>query len=289
LSASKAIEVAVAAARRVGLSVENAEVLAERSNAIVALEPAGVVARVAMDVRLTARAGHDVRGAYAREVEIARHLAARGAPVLAPTDLVPPGPHEVMGRLVSFWPRLRSARQADPAAAGRALGACRAALDEVSDLPVLWLLDEAAQLARQPPVVDVLGEQAEAVAEQLEREQEALTELPLVAVHGDAGLGNALETEGEVLWVDWEDAMLAPVLWDAACLAATSIVFGQRGDAHAALDGLSVDPADPLLARLIRLRVLQTVPWSALAVARRQKGGDRLARRLAWLHTSAGD
>lgn len=285
MSASESIVVALAAARRVGLCVEHAEVLAERSNAIVALEPAGVVARVAMDVRLTARAGKDARGAYAREVELARRLAARGAPVLGPTDLVPPGPHELMGRIVSFWPRLRSVRPADPAAAGVALGACRAALDEVSDLPILWLLGEAVQLARQLPVVDVLGEQAEVVAKQLEREAEALTDLPLVAVHGDAGLGNALETEGEVLWVDWEDAMLAPVLWDAACLAATSLVFGQDGDARAALEGLSVDPADPLLARLIRVRVMQTVPWSALAVARGQKDRNRLARRLAWLHT----
>lgn len=69
---------ALAAARRLSSHVAHAEVPAERSNAMVALEPAGVVARVAMDVRLTARAGHDVRGAYTREVEVARHRHVRG-------------------------------------------------------------------------------------------------------------------------------------------------------------------------------------------------------------------
>ena len=282
-SSGSPVEVAVAAARRLGLDVARGEVLAERSNAMVALEPVGIVARVAMDVRLAARAGHDARGAYAREVAIARRLAAGGAPVLAPSELVPPGPHDVGGRLVSFWPRLYGVRQARPEAAGRALRACRAALDQVSDLPVLWLLDEAAQLARQGPVAGALGGEAGDLAKQLDDERAALAELPLVAVHGDAGLGNALEVEGRVLWVDWEDAMLAPVLWDAACLAATSLVFGETADAHAALSGLGVDPDDPELARLVRVRVLQMVPWSALVVARGGRSRARLERRLAWL------
>lgn len=280
------MDAAIAAAQQAGLEVRQAEVLAERSNAIVALEPAGVVARVAMDVRLAARADGAARGAYAREVELARRLASLGAPVLAPTDDVPAGPHYAGGRVVSFWPRLRDARRAAPDDAGRALRACRAALDQIPDLPVLWLLSEAADLARLPAVADVLGPRAEPVARELERERAAGAGGQLVAVHGAAGLGNALEVDGKVLWIDWEDAMRAPARWDAACLAATSLVFGDDASAHAALHGLGVDPTDSDLQPLIRLRVLQTVPWSALVVARGAKGRDRLARRLAWLEAS---
>ena len=283
---ASAVDAAIAAARHVGLEVLRAEVLAERSNAIVALEPADVVARVAMDVRLAARAGSAVRAAYTREVEVARRLAGLGAPVLAPSDVVPAGPHQAGGRLVSFWPRLRDPRPAAPEAAGRALRACRVALDQISDLPVLWLLGEAADLARQPAVAAVLGPRAEDVAQQLEREHAALARGQLAAVHGDAGLGNALEVDGQVLWIDWEDAMRAPALWDAACLAATPLVLGDAAGARAALHGLGVDPADADLVRLIRVRVLQTVPWSALVVARGAKGRDRLERRLAWLSAS---
>jgi len=261
------------------------EVLAQRSNAIVALEPAGVVARVAMDVRLVARTEHVAREAYAREVAVAGRLEALGAPVLGPTKHVPPGPHAVGGRLVSFWPRLRDPRPASPEAAGRALRACRGALDRVSDLPPLWLLDEAAWLGRQPTVRDVLGPRANGLAQQLEGERETLAQGRLVSVHGDAGLANALEVDGRVLWVNWEDAMRAPVLRDAACLAATSIVFGEHARAHAALHGLSVDPTDSELQRLIRVRVLQTVPWSALVVARGATSRSRLDQRLAWLDT----
>jgi hypothetical protein len=279
------VEAAVAAARRLGLDVARAEVLAERSNAIVALEPAGVVARVAMDARLTNRAVPAARGAYAREVAVAGFLAQCGAPVLAPTDLVAPGPHEAGGRLVSFWPRLPTAPTANPHAAGRALRTCRAALDRFTGLPTLWLLDEAAELTRQPAVTDVLGPRAPAVAEQLEHERQALADWPLVPVHGDAGLSNAVEADGRVIWLDWEDAMQAPELWDAACLAATPLVFDQRDRALAALRAAGVDPADPALRRLIRVRVLQIVPWSALLVARRGRPRARLDQRLAWLET----
>jgi hypothetical protein len=279
------VEAAVAAARRLGLDVRRAEVLAERSNAIVALEPAGIVARVAMDVRLASRAVPAAREAYAREVAIAGFLAQRGAPALAPTDLVAPGPHESGGRLVSFWPRLPTAPTAEPGAAGRALRACRAALDHFTALPALWLLDEAAELARQPAVSEVLGRRARAVAEQLEHERAVLADWRLVPVHGDAGLSNAIEADGRVLWLDWEDAMQAPELWDAACLAATPLVFGERDRALAALHAAGVDPADPALERLIRVRVLQIVPWSALTVARGRRSRARLDQRLAWLDT----
>ncbi len=275
----------MAAARRVGLVVVRGEVLAQRSKAIVALEPAGVVARVAMDVRLASRTAPVAREAYAREVAVAGRLEALGAPVLGPTKHVPPGPHAAGGRLVSLWPRLHEPRPAQPEAAGRALRACRAALDRVSDLPPLWLLDEAAGLARHAPVRNVLGRRAEGLAQQLEGERETLAQGRLVSVHGDAGLGNALEVDGRVLWIDWEDAMRAPALWDAACLAATSIVFGEHARAHAALQGLGVDPTDPELQRLIRVRVLQTVPWSALVLARGATSRSRLDQRLAWLDT----
>ncbi len=77
-----------------------------------------------------------------------------------------------------------------------------------------------------------------------------------MAVHGDAGLSNALEVDGWVVWVDWEDAMRAPALWDAACLAATSLVLGDHDDAEAALTGLGADPGDPELKQFIRVRVL---------------------------------
>lgn len=93
------------------------------------------------------------------------------------------------------------------------------ALADIADLPVLWLLDDAAQL-------------------------------------GARGRGSRRQTDARVVWVDWEDGMLAPVLWDAGSLAATSLAMGQGADADAALAGLGVTAADPELARLIRVRML---------------------------------
>lgn len=77
-----------------------------------------------------------------------------------------------------------------------------------------------------------------------------------------------------MLWVDWDDAMRAPGMWDAAGLAATSLVFGDHDYARAALKGARRRPANPQLKRLVRVRVLQTVPCSALVAVR---GANRVA------------
>jgi hypothetical protein len=65
---------------------------------------------------------------------------------------------------------------------------------------------------------------------------------------------------------------------------ATTLVFGEQDRAHAALRGLGVDTADP--ERLIRVRVLRTVPWQALVVARGVRSRSRLDQRLTWLDTN---
>jgi hypothetical protein len=79
--------------------------------------------------------------------------------------------------------------------------------------------------------------------------------------------------------------MLRLALRDAACMDATALVFGEQDRAYAALRGLGVDP-NPELEWLIRVRVLQTVAWSALVFARGAKSRSWLDHRLAWLNTN---
>ena len=59
---------------------------------------------------------------------------------------------------------------------------------------------------------------------------------PQRIVHGDSHPGNVLWTAGGPLWSDWEDAHLAPLEWDLACLVAAGRVRGNDfGWAEAAL------------------------------------------------------
>lgn len=46
-------------------------------------------------------------------------------------------------------------------------------------------------------------------------------------VHGDAHLGNALETAGGPVWCDFEDVIRAPVEWDLPCVMGGPLVPGK--------------------------------------------------------------
>jgi hypothetical protein len=255
---------AAAVAREAGLAVAAPRVLADRSNTMVLLAPGGPVARVG---GLTARV-RDVREHFGRELDLARFLAAAGAPAVRPVE--PAGPHERDGRVVTFWELVPSGREAGGTELGAALRACHEVLRGYrAELPPLRaLLDEAGQVAR----LALAGEDRRLVLHRLAR---VIEELPDggQALHGDAGLLNALP--GPV-WNDWEDACVGAVDWDLASLVTTARVLGRdRERAEAALQAAGGEP-DPLY---VEARALQTAAWSALA------GSANLHRRLEWLRT----
>jgi hypothetical protein len=125
LVSRRALDAAVAIARGHGVRCDAPVVLRDASNLLVHLAPAPVVARV-MTVTATVR---DADAWLAREVAIARHLVAAGAPVVAPSAEADPGPHGHDGFTVSFWTYVDEAgRQLDAHEAGRRLRACHEAL-----------------------------------------------------------------------------------------------------------------------------------------------------------------
>lgn len=96
-AAAEAVAAAVAVAERHGLRVGRPVVLNEHSNFVIELAPYPLVARLPATTAL-------VRGHAwpAREVAVASALAAAGAPVGRPSDLLPAGEARVrpaVGRL----------------------------------------------------------------------------------------------------------------------------------------------------------------------------------------------
>ena len=114
-----ATESAIAATRALAASFGIAcdpTVIADRSHLVLALDPAPIVARVALSTSTT-RIGLDW---LAREVAIARHLDAAFVPTTRPVEAFDPGPHEVGELIVSFWHRETEVEALDPAVAGPA-------------------------------------------------------------------------------------------------------------------------------------------------------------------------
>ncbi len=134
---SAAVSAAVGMARDLGLSVDLPQILADRSNLVVHLKPAPVVARVAT---MTAALRGQPEDWLKREVAIAGFLASKGAAVVPPATEVPPGPHRRDGYLMTFWRWVAEDGSGRPngEAAGRALRELHAAMASFSgDLPLM--------------------------------------------------------------------------------------------------------------------------------------------------------
>ncbi|MEU2350337.1 phosphotransferase [Modestobacter sp. NPDC049651] len=280
----RAVAAAVATARRHGLRVEDPVLLSDRVNAVVHLAPAPVVARVATWTPLLRP---DAARPQRRDLALATALGAAGAPVLAPTDLLPPGPHQHDGSSLTFW-RYAELRpeQPTPEVAGRTLADLLAVLADVdpgwTGSPLDTPLDDLAAFATagvglgaDPSLVAETGALVDALR--------PLLTGPVQPLHGDAHPGNLLATADGWVWADLEDTCRGPVGWDLACLRLTT-----RLDGRAALDALAA-PGDDELAPFLHLRRLHAAAWWFVHAAREPAdlpvARERLAAAVAQVGT----
>lgn len=263
-----ALDAAVAVARSFGLRVDDPVILRDQLNVLVHLRPAPVVARVAGTIT-RARRG---TAWQERELSVAGHLARAGAPVVAPSGELPPGPHVFEGRVISFWDYAPPADPVDDAAAGEALAHCHEALRSYDgSLPLLGTVTEAeALLARLAAEETIDPATATGLLVRFQEIIPVLSELrsPVQPLHGDSHLGNVLQGP---LWNDWEDTCLGPVGWDAACLMAGR--YGrERQEAAYAASRMGVDPGE--LALWIEARSLQVSVWRYVATGTSSPSGS---------------
>ena len=250
-----ALNAAVAVARAHGLRVDEPVILRDQLNVLVHLRPAPVVARVAGTIAAV-RPG---TAWQARELSVAGHLARAGAPVVAPSAELPPGPHEYDGRVLSFWDYAPhgGGRRGDR---GRGAHALPRGAAHLPGFAAAARHGSARPRRCSPASPPRSGSTRTAATSLLLRFQDlipVLSELrsPVQPLHGDAHLGNVL---GGPLWNDWEDTCLGPVGWDAACLLAGR--YGrERQEAAYAASRMGVDPGE--LELWIEARSLQVAVW----------------------------
>jgi hypothetical protein len=283
----RALHAAVHAARDRGVRCREPVVLRDGSNLVVHLSPAPVVARVATRTA-TVRSGD---AWLRREVAVAGHLAAAGAPVVAPSSEVPPGPHRHEGFALTFWDYVQEVDgPLDAAEAGRGLRVCHEALrDFAGGTPASDLLDEAEHLVDHLARTGVVGEADIAVLRRVGATVRARLEpfsLPTQTLHGDATLGNVLNTAAGPLWNDWEDTFCGPTAWDLSCLHASAPPFGRHHTEQiaAAHRGYDDNGGPRVLEAFVEARRFQVAVWSlVLGLAAEEGGQRRVHHRLAWL------
>ena len=264
---------AVAAAH--GVRADAPQVLHDGVNVVVHLAPAPVVARVAT---LTPLLRPDPARPFGREVTVAGALAAAGAAVVPPSDLLPPGPHEHGGLVLSYWRHVEVRPQApapgDVATALTALHAVLAGLP-VTGEPLDTPLDDLAAFAERAGDWGVSPTVRARMAERVELLRPRLAGAPVRVLHGDAHPGNLLATPDGWVWTDLEDTCAGPAEWDLACLRSTS-----RLDGRAALDAVG-GPPDAELAPWLELRRLHGAAWWTVVAAGHPERREQAAVVLA--------
>src|SRR5215471_17242334 len=95
---ARAINAAQVIAEKHGVKRGGPVILKDSNHTIVHLTPQPIVAKVSVEKRFRQRSS-----SLEREVLVARLLAEEGAPVVRPTNTLPPGPHYMNGVELTFW------------------------------------------------------------------------------------------------------------------------------------------------------------------------------------------
>jgi hypothetical protein len=285
---------AQAVAREHGVACDEAVPIAAGSNVLVHLKPAPVVARVMTGTAVL----HDDAGQWlTREVAVGAFLAERTDLVVAPSDILPPGPHEQDGLWMTLWkfvPHDAQAPPPKPGELGRSLRALHAALaDFPGDLAPLseirdWLGRLLAELRPSPSMT---GQDIDWLRFKLDALNPAVFEssLPAQALHGDASMSNLLRTESGLVWNDLEDVCAGPVAWDICGLVTSATARGQSATFMQELLAAYGDPGVEDLEAFLEAHALYEVVWQAFEGRRRPRAMKRAAASLAlWREARAG-
>lgn len=244
-------------------------VLRDYATLLAHLAPAPVVARLS---RLVGSA--DPEG----EVGVAAYLAEHGAPVVPPSNLLPPGPHEEDGFVFSFWdfaPRVDA--PVDGWWAGSSLRELHDLLRGYSgDVRPFEPWDEVEMLLdRRNPGSDV--DFLRDLARELRAELDSRT-FRVQPLHGDGHLGNIVPTARGPLWTDFEIVRRGPVEWDLSCLISRRYEYDEPApEIDAALAGYGGHDR-ALLELLAPIRLLYVTVWT-LDIAHRRADAEPHARR----------
>lgn len=243
---------------------------------------------------LVARVVQDVSGPrqgtewFARENAIALHLTQLGAPIIPLHPDLPPGPHEHLGYPMNFWRFVTvTPIPPDPSEIGRTLQQCHSLLQSFSDpLPTLAILTESLELLQTRPLFPQAT--LDRLIRLLTKSISILRSAHHQPLHGDAHLGNLMQTTEGLLWSDWEDTFSGPIEWDIASIIWNAKIlesdhhFEEQVVASYVQAGGSII-SDLLQQCLIARAIVMTSWYPILYPFPDQDRQTKLQRRLDWL------
>ena len=282
---------AIETAKAHGIAPDRCDVLQNGSTLVLRLTES-LVARVVQDLD-GPRQG---TAWFGRENAVAQHLASEGAPVIPMHPAIAAGPHEHSGYPINFWQFVtRIDEEPAPDAIGRTMFHCHEVLRNFDEeLPDLAILTESVDLLETLVQRKLFPKESiELLRDCLLSSIEGLASYPRQPLHGDAHLGNLMNTTIGLLWTDWEDTFSGPVEWDLASMIWNARVLEEDHatadgilDAYRAAGGNFDERAmhHSMIGRAAVMTAWYPILYPDMTPERR----ERLRRRLEWMEAMRG-
>lgn len=264
-----------------GITPDRRDILQSSSTLVVRLTET-LVARVVQD-RDGPRQGTEW---FARENAIAHHLTVNGAPVIPLHPDLPPGPHEYLGYPINFWEFVtRIEAEPEPGEIGRTLRQCHEIMSRFTEpLPKLAIITESIAILDERPLFPAATQQM--LRDHLTKSIEVLSACPHQPLHGDAHMGNLMNTTRGLLWTDWEDTFAGPVEWDVASIIWNAKLLDEdKATVDAILDAYGAVDAKALNQSLIGRAAVMTAWYPILYPNPNEERQRRLRSRIDWLES----
>lgn len=274
-----AVLAAIEIASAHGITADRCDILQDASTLVVRLTET-LVARVVQD-REGPRQGMDW---FERENAIAQHLTLCGAPIIPLHPGLPPGPHKHLGYPMNFWEFVtRTTGEQNPQETGQTLRTCHELLRTFSHpLPVLGIMTETLAILETRELFPAPTQRM--LHDRLSSSTDALKGYPAQPLHGDAHMGNLINTTRGLLLTDWEDAFSGPVEWDIASLIWNAKILDDDNQAVSAiLDAYGSVNSDALQQSMIARAAVITAWYPILYPNPNEERQAKLRHRIEWL------
>ncbi|MCX6856604.1 MAG: aminoglycoside phosphotransferase family protein [Verrucomicrobia bacterium] len=266
-----------------GITPDRCDILQDSSTLVLRLTET-LVARVVQDED-GPRQGTEW---FQRENAIAQHLTQQGAPVIPLHPDLPAGPHQHLGYPMNFWQFVtRIESDPEPASVGLTLRRCHEIMRHFTQpLPKLAILTESLSILQDRALFPQSTQRM--LQDHHTRAIAVLSEYPHQPLHGDAHMGNFMNTTSGLLLTDWEDTFSGPVEWDLASVIWNALLLDED---HATVKVIreAYGPVDEraLNYSLIGRAAVMTAWYPILYPNPSPERQSRLQRRIGWLESQS--
>jgi thiamine kinase-like enzyme len=187
---------------------------------------------------------------------------------------------------MNFWEFVtQTTGEWNPQATGRTLKSCHELLRTfATPLPKLGIMTETLTILETRELFPATTQRM--LHDRLSSSMHALKDFPAQPLHGDAHMGNLINTSRGLLLTDWEDAFFGPVEWDVASLIWNAKILDGDDDTVSAILGAYGQVNSEALQQSMVARAAVITAWYPILYPKpNEERQAKLRHRIEWLES----